>query len=241
MDPATTLPNWTHSPVSMLDPAAQIEIVAFEWVPDFAQGHVRDLRPRWACEEAGLPYRERLISVMDKPAWYFDEQPWGQVPALRHGDLHVFESGATLLHLGEKSETLLPRDAARRSEAISWLFAAFNTVEPPLMEYGNVTLFAAGEEWAKLRLPSLEAFIRTRLAPLERRLATSEWLGEAFTIADIAMVSALRALEDSDLLAEHSATFAYVERGKARPAFQRAIADQLAAFARHPQPQMEGA
>jgi glutathione S-transferase len=224
-----------------IDPNATIEITAFEWVPDFARGFVRDLRPRWACEEAGLPYRERLISAVERPQWYFAEQPWGQVPALRDGDLHLFESGASLLHLGEKSEVLLPAAGQPRADAISWLFAAFNSVEPALFEYTNVVQFARGEEWATLRRPSLEEFIGRRLAPLEQRLAGQAWLGERFTITDIALVTVLRALGGSSLMNAHPAVEAYVARGEARPAFARTMADQLAVFDAHPQPQMQGA
>ncbi|MGI9377493.1 MAG: glutathione S-transferase family protein [Tsuneonella suprasediminis] len=114
----------------MIDPAAELEITAFEWVPKFAQGYVRDLRLRWACEEAKLPYSERLISAVKRPEWYFAEQPWGQVPVLRDGEITVFESGACLMHLGEKSEALLPRDPAARARVVSWLFAALNSLEP---------------------------------------------------------------------------------------------------------------
>lgn len=227
--------------MSMIDPAATIEITAFEWVPEFAQGFVRDLRPRWACEEAGISYRERLISAVERPEWYFAEQPWGQVPAMRDGDIRVFESGATLLHLGEMSETLLPAHGQPRADALSWLFAAFNSVEPALFEFTNVTVFARGEEWAKLRRPSLEEFIARRLAPLEQLLGRKDWLGEAFSIADIAMVTTLRAIEKTDLLASHPAVEAYIVRGMARPAFGRAMADQLAKFEAHKPPQPQGA
>jgi glutathione S-transferase len=226
-----------------IDPNAAIEITAFEWVPDFARGFVRDLRPRWACEEAGLAYRERLISAVERPQWYFAEQPWGQVPAMRDGDIHLFESGATLLHLGEKSETLLPRSGQPRADTVSWLFAAFNSVEPALFEFTNVNLFARDEQWAKLRRPSLEEFIGRRLAPLEKRLGSQEWLTDAFSIADIAMVTVLRAIEGSSVLSAHPAVEAYIARGMARPAFERAMADQLAVFDSHPQrqPQPQGA
>jgi glutathione S-transferase len=227
--------------MSMIDPAAPLAIFAYKWVPDFAQGYVRDLRPRWACEEAGIAYREELIDATAKPESYFREQPWGQVPALLDGDVHLFESGATLLHLGEKSEALLPRAGQGRATAISWLLGAFNTVEPVLMELTNVNLFAKGEEWAELRRPSLEAFARQRLAPVERRVGEQDWLGDSFSIADIAMVTALRDLDRSPLRADHPAIVAYVERGMARPAFQRAMADQMAAFARHPAPTVQEA
>lgn len=219
-----------------LDPNAEIEITAFEWVPDFARGFVRDLRPRWACEEAGIPYRERLISAVERPQWYFADQPWGQVPAMRDGELHIFESGACLLHLGEKSETLLPARGQPRADAISWLFAAFNSVEPALFEFVNVTLFARDEEWAKLRRPSLEEFIVRRLAPLEQRLGGREWLSDAFSIGDIAMVTVLRGLGGTSIMADHPALSAYVARGEQRPAFKQAMADQLAPFDAHPQP-----
>lgn len=228
-----------------IDPIAAIEITAFEWVPDFARGFVRDLRPRWACEEAGIAYRERLISAVERPEWYSAEQPWSQVPAMRDGDIRLFESGATLLHLGEKSDKLLPRSGQSRADAISWLFAALNSVEPALFEFTNVSLFARDEEWAKLRRPSLEEFIGRRLAPLEKRLGSREWLGEAFSIADIAMVTVLRAIEDSSLMSEHPAVERYVARGMERPAFKQAMADQLAVFDAHPQstaqPQPQGA
>jgi glutathione S-transferase len=135
----------------------------------------------------------------------------------------------------------LPTDPRLRAQVISWLFGAFNTVEPVMFEFTNVTVFARGEEWAKLRRPSLEEFIRRRLAPLETRLATQDWLGNDFSVADIAMVTVLRAMDGSSLMAEHPAVAAYVVRGMARPAFERAMADQLAAFDRHPAPQMQGA
>jgi glutathione S-transferase len=227
--------------MSMIDPAAGLAVFAYRWVPDFAQGYVRDLRPRWACEEAGIPYREHLIDVMDKPASYFAEQPWGQVPALLDGDVRVFESGATLLHLGEKSETLLPPGGQARATAMSWLLGAVNTVEPVLMELTNVNVFATGEQWTELRRPSLEAFVGRRLKPVEARVGSQDWLGDGFSIADIAMVTVLRELDNSPLLEEHPAIGAYIERGMDRAAFRQAIADQLAAFARHPQPRKQEA
>ncbi|MFW2349288.1 glutathione S-transferase family protein [Qipengyuania sp.] len=220
--------------MSMIDPEADLEISGYRWVPGFAQGFVRDLRPRWACEEAGIPYRERLANVADKPAWLVEGQPWAQIPIMRDGDLTLFESGATLLHLGERSDALLPADPQARADAISWLFAAFNTVEPPIFEHGNISLFAKDEEWAKLRRPSLEEFLGKRLAPLERRLAAQDWLGDSFTIADIAMVTTLRALGGSRVMEDHPAVTAYVARGEDRPGFRQAMADHLAAFARHP-------
>ncbi len=227
----------------MIDPKAAIEITAFEWVPDFARGFVRDLRPRWVCEEAGVPYRVRLISASKRPEWYFDEQPWGQVPAMRDGDIHLFESGATLLWLSEKIGALLPSDGQPRADAISWLFAAFNSVEPAIFEFATVNVIAREQAWAKLRRPSLEDAIGRRLVPLEKRLGRQDWLCDAFSIADIAMVTVLREIEKTDLMSRHPALEAYVERGMARPAFARAMADQLAAFDAYTggQPQVQGA
>lgn len=224
--------------MSLTDPAAPLEITAFEWVPDFAQGFVRDLRPRWACEETGLPYRERLISAVERPSWYFDEQPWGQVPHLKDGDISLFESGAILLHLGEKSETLMPRDPQGRAGAIAWTFAALNSVEPLAFELANVTIFAKDEEWAKLRRPSLEAFLTKRLDHLQNALGERDWLVGQFTVADIAMSTVLREIRNDGMLGGHPKLEAYVERAIARPAFERALTAQLAPFASHaPQPE----
>jgi glutathione S-transferase len=212
-----------------------IEITAFNWVPDFARGYVRDLRPRWACEEIGLPYTTRLISpVPPKPAWYFEEQPWGQVPVLHDGGIELFESGAILLHLAEKDTRLLSRDPQQRATSIAWLFAAFNSVEPALFELGNVTLFSKDEEWAKLRRPSLMAHIGGKFDRLVDALADREWLGGAFSVADIAMVTTLRNADHGDLISGRPTLAAYLARGMARPAFERAIAAQLADFQPEP-------
>jgi glutathione S-transferase len=223
--------------MSMIDPGAQLEITAFEWVPDFARGLVRDLRPRWLCEELRLPYRERLISAVERPEWYFEDQPWGQVPMLRDDWVNVFESGAQLFYLADRTGEMLSHGGRERAEEVSWLFAAFNSIEPALFEYVNVTLFARGEEWARLRRPSLEEYIVKRLAPVERRMDGREWISDEFSIADIAMITVLRGLGGSQILAYHPALCAYVARGEARPAFKQALADQLAAFDAHPQPQ----
>ncbi|MDT8759453.1 glutathione S-transferase family protein [Sphingomonas psychrotolerans] len=212
-----------------------IEITGFNWVPDFARGYVRDLRPRWACEEIGLAYTTRLLSpVPPKPAEYFHEQPWGQVPALHDGDVQLFESGAILLHLGERDERLLPRAAQARATAIAWLFAALNSVEPWTMELANVEIFSAKEEWAKLRRQSLVADTGKRLDRLQEALGEREWLGEAFSVADIAMVTVLRNADHEDLMSSRPRLADYVARGMARPAFQRAIAAQLADFQPEP-------
>lgn len=208
-----------------------IEITGFNWVPDFARGYVRDLRPRWACEEIGLPYSTRLISpIPPKPASYFEEQPWGQVPVLHDGGIQLFESGAILLHLAEKDTRLLPRDPQQRATVIAWLFAALNSVEPGLFELGNVMLFSKDEEWAKLRRPSLMTDIGKKLDGLAGALGDREWLGDGFSVADIAMVTVLRNADGSPLIGERPALAAYVARGMARPAFERAMAAQLADF-----------
>lgn len=217
-----------------VDANADIEITAFDWVPDFARGLVRDLRPRWACEELGLSYRERLISARERPEWYFAEQPWGQVPCLRAGDISLFESGAMLVHLAEHEGKLLPAGGQPRADVLSWLFAAFNNVEPQFMEFANVTFFAAGQDWAEARKPSLLEAIGKKLDRLESRLEGREWLGGEFSIADIAMVTILRIPRDSELITGRPALHAYRTRGEARPAFQRALDAQIAAFTTEP-------
>jgi glutathione S-transferase len=212
-----------------------IEITGFNWVPDFARGYVRDLRPRWACEEIGLDYAMRLISpVPPKPAAYFHEQPWGQVPVLHDGGVQLFESGAILLHLGARDERLLPREPQARATAIAWLFAALNSVEPWLFELANVEIFSAKEEWAKLRRPSLLEDTGKRLDRLQEALGAQEWLGGTFSVADIAMVTVLRNADHADLMSSRPALADYVARGTARPAFQRALAAQLADFQPEP-------
>lgn len=212
-----------------------IEITGFNWVPGFARGYVRDLRPRWACEEIGLDYAMRLISpVPPKPAEYFHEQPWGQVPVLHDGGVQLFESGAILLHLGQRDERLLPHDGQARATAIAWLFAALNSVEPWLFELANVEIFAKGQEWAKLRRPSLLADTGKRLDGLAEALGEREWLGDAFSVADIAMVTVLRNADHEDLMSSRPRLADYVARGTARPAFQRALAAQLADFRPEP-------
>jgi glutathione S-transferase len=213
-----------------IDPNSEIEITAFDWVPDFARGLVRDLRPRWACEELGLAYRERLISARQRPEWYFAEQPWGQVPCLRDGEVRVFESGAILLHLAEREAALLPREGQARADVLSWLFAAFNSVEPGFMELANVSLFSAGQDWAEARMPGLLEQLGQKLDKVEQALGEREWLADEFSIADIAMISILRIARDSELIAGRPALHAYRTRGEARPAFQRALDAQLSAF-----------
>jgi glutathione S-transferase len=227
-----------------IDPNAEIEITAFDWVPEFARGYVRDLRPRWACEELGLPYRERLISAVQRPEWYFRDQPWGQVPHLRDGEASLFESGATLVHLGERGgvgNPLLPASGQARAAVLSWTFAAFSSVEPYVFEWANVGIFSAKQEWAKLRRASLLKELGGRLDRLQDALGEREWLADAFSIADIAMVTTLRATDDSGLLEERPALAAYLARGVDRPAFRTAMAAQLAAFSAEAPRRVQGA
>lgn len=211
---------------------APFEITAFKWVPDFAQGFVRDLRPRWACEEIGLDYSERLIGL-EKPKDYFDEQPWGQVPVIDDDGIKMFESGAILLHIAEKDERLMRNDPQSRASTLSWVFAAFNSLEPLFFELGNVDLFAKGQQWAELRRPSLIEFLGQRLDRLSDALGDADWLLGEFSVADIAMVTVLRNGRDDDVITSRPSIAAYIERGEARPAFKRAMASQLAAFAEH--------
>jgi glutathione S-transferase len=215
-----------------IDPNAEIEITAFEWVPAFAQGFVRDLRPRWACEEMGLSYRERLISAMERPDWYYAEQPWGQVPHVRDGEIALFESGATLIHLGDKGG-LLPPDGQERATVLSWTLAAFNSIEPSVFELSNVDVFSRKEEWAKLRRPSLIETLSRRLDRLASALGDRPWFASDFSIADVAMVTVLREVERSGLLETRPALAAYLARGIERPGFQTALNAQLAVFEAH--------
>ncbi len=222
-------------------PDAAIEITGYNWVPPFAAGFVRDIRARWFCEETGLPYRERLISVMDKPADWRSEQPFGQVPVLRDGDIHLFESGAILLHLAEKTGKLLPAAGQARADALSWLFAAYNSVEPVQNELAAIEMFSAGEQWADLRRPEARKNLDRRHRAVAAALGSREWLAGAFSIADIAMVSVLRSSASMETLGDHPSLAAYVQRGSDRPAFRQAVADQLAGFDDRFAPQMENA
>lgn len=160
---------------------ASIEVVAFDWVPPFARGHVRDLRVRWALEEIGLPYRTRLVSARERPPAYFREQPFGQVPAFHEGDVHIFESGAIVLHIAEKDERLLPRDPAGRAETITWLISALNSVEPYVMNIVTIDTFCAGQDWAKLRRDDAVTLMERRLEQLADALGDKQWLTGRFS------------------------------------------------------------
>lgn len=220
-----------------VDPNADIEITAFAWVPPFAEGLVRDLRPRWALEEIGLAYRVRLLEG-ERPPEYYLEQPFGQVPCYREGPMKIFETGAIVQHIGEKSEQLLPRDSVPRMRAIQWTYAALNSVEPAILNLQAIDLFYSDQEWAKLRRPGAADFARLKLKRVADWLGDKEWLEGRFTIGDLMMASVLRNLRHTELVAEQSNLKAYVERAEQRPAFQRALADQIAVFKEH---QPEGA
>lgn len=209
---------------------AAIEITAFRWVPDFAQGLVRDLRVRWALEEAGFDYRVDLFGF-ERPASYLQEQPFDQVPVYREGPLTLFETGAIVQQIGERSETLLPRESLARARAIQWTYAALNSVEPALQTLTGIDVFHKEEDWAALRRPGAEDFARLKLKRVAEWLGDKTWLeGDRFTIGDLMMATVLRIVRHTGLVAEQPALADYLARGEARPAFQRALADQLAAF-----------
>ncbi len=209
-----------------------ITISAFRWVPDFAKGQVRDLRVRWALEEAGLAYATRLLrqGEQNEPE-YRALQPFGQVPIFEEDGFVLFETGAIVLHLGERSDALLPRDPAARARATQWVFAALNSVEPFAINVALIDIFYADQEWAKLRRPGAVEFMRRRLAGLAAALGDRPYLdGERFTAGDLMMSSVLRVLDHTELVAEHSNLAAYKARCEGRPAFARALAAQLADF-----------
>jgi len=209
-----------------------ISISAFRWVPDFARGQVRDLRARWALEEAGLPYKTRLLEQgdQDKPN-YRALQPFGQVPILEEDDLVLFESGAIVLHIGERSETLLPKDAGARARATQWLIAALNSIEPFVMNVAVIDLFYPNEDWAKLRRPSAVEFVQRRLSALSNSLGDKPYLdGDRFTAGDLMMTTVLRMLKHTDIVTSDKRLAAYIERCTARPAFKRALDAQMGDF-----------
>jgi glutathione S-transferase len=206
-------------------------ITAFEQSPDRGRGLARDMRVRWALEEAGQPYAVRLVSFkeMKEPA-HRALHPFGQIPTYEEGDLAMFESGAIVFHIAEHHPGLLPDDTAARARAITWMFAALNTVEPPILDRGIAILLEHDKPWFEARLPLLEDRVRVRLGELSRRLGAADWLDDAFSAGDLLMVTVLRRLRGSTLLDEHPNLVAYVARGEARPAYQRAFAEQLAVF-----------
>lgn len=214
-----------------------ITLTAFKWVPPFAQGLVRDLRVRWALEEAGVPYEVRLIDREDQVSKaYRQQQPFGQVPVFEENGLVLFETGAILLHVAERSEALMPADATGRERARTWVFAALNSIEPHVQYLAVIDLFCANDEWAKLRRPGAVAFLNTRLRDLSTWMEGREYLEDRFTAGDLMMTTVLRILRHTDLLKEHPVLEAYRLRCEARPAFVKALADQMATFEKHAPP-----
>ena len=211
-----------------------ITLTTYEWVPAFAAPLMRAFRVRWALEEAGFPYRVRTVALGpdQRSPEHLARQPFGQVPAIEEDGLTLFESGAIVLHIAERSEALLPRDPAGRARAIGWVFAALNSVETAIQQLAVIDFFHADEAWAKERRPGVEAFARDRLAMLEAALGDRQYLEGRFTVGDLLMSDVLRIVDGSDLLDAYPALKAYKERCAARPAFGRAMAAQLAGFAK---------
>jgi glutathione S-transferase len=216
-----------------VNPNAQIEITALKWVPEGARGLVKDLRVRWALEEAGLDYRVRLLDG-ERPPEYRAEQPFDQVPCLSDGTFHIFESGAILQYIGEKSEALLPTDPQGKYRAIQWVFAAVSSVEPFVQFRVLLNAVFADQPWADPAKPTFDHFAQMRLGQIRDWLGDKPWLeGDRFTIGDLMMITVLRIASKGGLLGAYPSLADYVARGEARPAFARALEDHLAAFAAH--------
>jgi glutathione S-transferase len=210
-----------------------ITVTAFDWVPDFARGLVRDLRVRWACEEAGLAYQVKLITHEEKltPA-YRALQPFSQVPAYQDDNVTLFESGAIVLHIAGTSAALLPKDEGSRARATAWVFAALNSVEPFIMCLIDVDVFSSNEPWAKASRPHWEGMVKKRLSDVAERLRGRDWLEDRFTVGDLMMATVLRILRHTDLVTSDPILAPYLARCEARPAFQKALGDQLATFSK---------
>lgn len=206
-----------------------ITITAFERSPDGGKGLARDTRVRWALEETGQPYEVRLVSfgAMKQPA-HLTLHPFGQIPTYEDGDLALFETGAIVLHIAQRHAGLLPDDAKLQAHAITWMFAAVNTVEPPILELANARLLEGDKPWTRERLPVVMDRVRDRLRQLSARLGDADWLDGAFSAGDLMMVSVLLRLKPSGMLDEFANLAAYVARGEARPAYRRAFDAQLA-------------
>jgi glutathione S-transferase len=210
-------------------------ITAFERSPDRGRGLARDMRVRWALEEVGQPYDVRLVSFkeMKEPA-HRKLHPFGQIPTYEQGDFTLFESGAIILRIAESHAGLLPTDPNARARAIAWMFAALNTVEPSIVERSMAVILERDKSWYEERLVMLDDRVRVRLGELSSRLGDAEWLDGAFSAGDLLMVTVLRRLGGSGLLEQYPNLCAYIARGEARPAYQRAFADQLALFTGKP-------
>ena len=212
-----------------------ITITAFERSPDGGKGLARDTRVRWALEEVHQPYEVRLVSfkALKEPA-HLALHPFGQIPTYEEGDLALFETGAIVFHIANRFPGLLPADANARARAITWMFAALNTIEPPILELVTARIFERDKPWAADRLPLVQERVRERMKPLVARLGKAEWLDGAFSAGDLMMVSVLLRLRPSGMLDEFPSLAAYAARGEARPAYQRAFAAQLAVNTRAP-------
>jgi len=208
---------------------ADLTLITFNWVPEPPRGYVRDLRVRWALEEAALPYRVESVPFRDRDAAHFAHQPFGQVPWLTDGDISIFESGAILLYLAERSKALMPADARGRSETMEWLFAALNSVEMASLPWGLFKF--TGSDDGSPAVKFVDDFLKLRLKHVEPVLAGREWLAGSFSVADILMADVLRLVDRFDGLAEYPASRNYVARATARPCFVKAHADQMAHFA----------
>ncbi|HTW75179.1 MAG TPA: glutathione S-transferase family protein [Steroidobacteraceae bacterium] len=210
-------------------------ITAFAASPDRGQGLARDTRVRWALEEVGQPYRVRLLSFAEmKEPTHLALHPFGQIPTYQEGDLTLFETGSIILHIANHHAGLLPDDADGRARAITWMFAAVNTVEPPILELSTAKLLEGDRPWSTERLPLVKDRVRNRLKQLSVRLGNANWLDGAFSAGDLMMVHVLQRLKPSGLLDEYQNLSAYVARAEARPAFKRAFAAQLAVFTGQP-------
>ena len=211
-------------------------ITAFDWVPPFAQGQVRDLRVRWALEEVGQAYDVRYLGQGEqKEAPHRARQPFGQVPTLEDGELTLFESGAIVQYVAERFGGLLPDERDARARAIEWMFAALNSVEPAIMDLSFVTIFEADKPWSAMRRPAVEERVHGRLKDLSARLGDKHWLdGDTFTAGDLLMVTVLRIVIGQGLVETYDNLAAYMACGIARPAFQKALADQMAGFTGEP-------
>jgi len=209
---------------------ADLVLTTFDWVPEMPRGYVRDIRVRWALEEAGLPYRVASVPFRDRKAGHFSHQPFGQVPWLTDGDLSIFESGAILLHLGNRSDALMPADPRGRAKVLEWLFAALNSVEMASLPWSIFKFSGRPADTPEWKL--LDGFLDLRLQRMEPVLAGCEWLAGSFSVADILMADVLRLVGRFDRLAGYPACRDYVARATARPAFVKAYADQMAHFAR---------
>lgn len=214
-----------------------IRLTTVRWVPPFAQGLVRDLRVRWALEEAGLDYKLRLIGPDEQQSSdYRRQQPFGQVPVYEEDDLTLFESGAIVLHIADRSEALMPPAPERRARVTAWAFAALNSVEPFINNLALIDLFCADQEWAKLHRPAAVEMVKARLASLRDWLDGRDYLERRFTVADLLMTSVLRILRHTDLVAEIPELHAYQLRCEARPGFRKALDDQMSTFAANAPP-----